>query len=155
MPVWKKILCAIDFSPPSRFALLQAAELAGSHGSELVLLHVREVPAVRAQLGLVPPPLESYESEAADAWRQLERAGKAAEGIARSHVGVQMVEGSPVEDILRIAREREADLVVLGTHGRTGLRRAMLGSVAESVVRRAPCSVLVVRPEELIAARPD
>jgi nucleotide-binding universal stress UspA family protein len=154
MPAWRKILCAIDFSPPSRFALLQAAELTGTHGSELVLLHVREIPPVRAQLGLAPSPPGSYEAEAADAWRQLERAGKTAEEIARAHVGVQMVEGSPVDDILRIARESEADLVVLGTHGRTGLRRAMLGSVAESVVRRAPCSVLVVPPEELIAARP-
>lgn len=155
MPAWKRMLCAIDFSPPSRIALLQAAELAATRGSELSLLHVREIPPMRAQLGMTPSPPEAYEAETNEAWRQLERAGKDAEEISKAHVAVEMVEGVPVEHILRVARERAVDVIVLGTHGRTGLRRAVLGSVAESVVRRAPCSVLVVRPEELIEARPD
>lgn len=152
MPVWKKILCATDFSPPSRVAVLQAAELAASFHAELLLLHVQEIPATRAQLGMMPSPPEAYELRMGEAWRQLERAGAEVEAIAKIHVSVQQVEGPAPEEIVRIAREKEVDLVVVGTHGRKGVKRAVLGSVAELVVRRAPCSVLVVRPEALIAA---
>ena len=155
MPVWKKILCAIDFSPPSRVALLQAAELAALHGAELSLLHVREIPNVRAQLGMMPSPPEAYDLLLNESWNQLQRAGTEAEAIARAKVALELVEGTPVDEIVRSARDREVDVVVLGTHGRTGVRRAVLGSVAERVVRHAPCSVLVVRPEELIAATGD
>jgi nucleotide-binding universal stress UspA family protein len=152
MPVWKKILCAIDFSPPSRVAMLQAAELAASCHAELLLLHVQEIPAARAQLGMMPSPPEAYELRMGEAWRQLERSAAEVEAIAKVHVSVQQVEGPAPEEIVRIAREKEVDLVVVGTHGRKGVKRAVLGSVAELVVRRAPCSVLVVRPEALIAA---
>ncbi|HET7753042.1 MAG TPA: universal stress protein [Anaeromyxobacteraceae bacterium] len=155
MPAWKKILCATDFSPPSRIALLQAAELAAANDAQLWLLHVREAASARPQLGMMPSPPEAYEVERGEAWRQLERAGAEATVLAKSHVGVEMIEGSPIEEILRAAREREVDVIVLGTHGRTGVRRAVLGSVAELVVRRAPCSVLVVRPEELLAVGRD
>lgn len=152
MPVWKKILCAIDFSPPSRVAMLQAAELAASCHAELLLLHVQEIPAARAQLGMMPSPPEAYELRMGEAWRQLERSAAEVAAIAKVHVSVQQVEGPAPEEIVRIAREKEVDLVVVGTHGRKGVKRAVLGSVAELVVRRAPCSVLVVRPEALIAA---
>jgi nucleotide-binding universal stress UspA family protein len=152
MPVWKNILCAIDFSTPSRFALLQAAELAASHGAELRVLHVREIPPIRAQLGMLPPP-EEY--DAGELWRQLERARVDVAEINRVNAAVEMAEGTPADHIVRIARERDVDLVVLGTHGRTGLRRAVIGSVAEQVVRRAHCSVLVARPEALVDTRAD
>jgi nucleotide-binding universal stress UspA family protein len=155
MPVWKRILCAIDFSPPSRVALLQAAELAAQHGAGLTVLHVREVPSARAQIAMLPSPPEAYEAQTGELWRQLERAGKDAELLAKAPVAVTMVEGTAVEEIVRAGREREVDLIVVGTHGRTGLRRAVLGSVAEGLVRRAPCSVLVARPEELIAPAAD
>jgi nucleotide-binding universal stress UspA family protein len=64
-----------------------------------------------------------------------------------------MTEGDAVDEILRVARDADADLIVLGTHGRTGLGRLLMGSVAEQVVRRAPCPVLVVKaPAEREAA---
>jgi nucleotide-binding universal stress UspA family protein len=147
MPVWKKILCAIDFSPPSRDALLQAAELAASSDAELLLLHVQEVPAVRAGLGMMPSPSEApYEIALGEAWKQLEHSGGNAEALAKARVPVQMVQGRAADEIVRIAREKQVDVIVVGTHGRTGLSRAALGSVAELVVRRAACSVVVVRP---------
>jgi nucleotide-binding universal stress UspA family protein len=150
MPVWKKILCATDFSAPSRVALLQAAELAASCHAELLVLYVQEIPPARAQLGMMPSPPDAYELQMGEAWRQLERSGAEAEAIAKARVPVQMVEGPAPEEIVRIAREHAVDVIVVGTHGRTGVKRAVLGSVAELVVRRAPCSVLVVRPETLL-----
>lgn len=154
MPVWKRIVCAIDFSAPSRAALVQAAELA-SRGAELTLVHVQEIPAVRRQLGMLPNPPLAYEAEVDEAWKQLKRAGTEAEAIAHSPVPLVMLEGSPVDEVVRVARDHRADLLVVGTHGRTGVRRAVLGSVAEQIVRRAGCSVLVVRPEALVEERPD
>ena len=156
MPIWKKILCAIDFSPPSRDALLRAAELAASSNAELLLLHVQEIPAVRAGLGMMSSPPEApYETALGEAWKQLEHSGADAEAIAKARVPVQMVRGPAPDEIVRVARENQVELIVIGTHGRTGVKRAVLGSVAELVVRRAHCSVLVVRPEEPIAVTPD
>jgi nucleotide-binding universal stress UspA family protein len=148
MPVWRKILCAIDFSPPSRDALLKASELAASSQAELLLLHVQEIPAVRAGLGMMPPPPKApYELALGEALKELEHSGADAAVIAKARVPVQMAQGSAPDEIVRVARERQVNVIVLGTHGRTGVKRAVLGSVAELVVRRAPCSVVVVRPE--------
>ncbi len=142
---WLKILCAIDFGESSRSALERAAELAGSFGADLTLVHVWKGPRsvseriARGAGGLTP-------ELGAELGRKLEGWKGEAERISGRAVKTAIVSGAPAAEITRLAQEEKADLVVVGTHGRTGLQRAVLGSVAEAIVRHAPCPVLVARP---------
>jgi universal stress protein A len=140
-----KILCPIDFSPGSREALAMAAGLARESNAALVVAHVLEPTqwAIAGEYQLAPEVMQdivdSEEKELA-AWRKQAKDLGAKEVATRSLVGVAW------DQIVSAARDDVAiDLVVMGTHGRTGLRHAVLGSVAEKVVRHAPCPVLVVR----------
>jgi universal stress protein A len=143
----QKILLPTDFSNYSTAATKYACEMATRYDAELHLLHILE-----AHLSLTPDfgmglalPKYSNESRAA--------AQKSMTGIldpkwsAGRMVIQAMVEGSPKVEIVRYARNQEIDLIVLATHGRTGLSHVIMGSVAENVVRTAPCPVLTVRPE--------
>lgn len=132
METLRSILVPIDGSPPSLAALDHAVSLATDYGARLDVLHV--VPATE--------PL----SQAARA--ELETALDAAVDNARDVLGervsLRTVTGEPVREIIEGASEG-VDLIVIGTHGRIGRLHAMLGSVAEGVVRNAPCPVLTVR----------
>ncbi len=145
MPAWTRICCPVDLSPVSRVAMEAAAELASRFGAELTLLHVVErVPRPVTSETLVAQhellELGGFELERAVAeWRD------AAVPIASRPVDYALVPGDPATEITRFAAEGRFDLVVMGTHGRTELEHAALGSVAERVVRAAPCAVLVVR----------
>lgn len=142
--MFRRIVAATDFSEPAERAWRAAMELARVHRAELVLLHVfvelplyAETPAAAV--------LQVYEEQRRWVQDELEARVKnaAAEGVSgRSRLET----GSAPETIARVAGEERADLVVVGTHGRTGLDRILLGSVAERVVRMTPCAVLVVRP---------
>jgi len=142
----RRILHPSDFSSASRAAYTRAVETAKANREELVLLHVLSPPAVMFSDGYVSP--KAYEDlvASAQAWarRQLDRlvtkarkAGVRARGL--------VVEGLPHEAIVRAARSTRAGTIVMGTHGRTGLPRFFLGSVAARVVATAPCPVLTVR----------
>jgi len=143
-----KVLAATDFSDPALPAVSAAAAVSRSRGARLTLMHSLDVlpnPAVvaAAPFGttwVVTPPelLEVGRDNAAALLRDL-LARVAAEG------DVQVAVGNPAAAIVRAAEELPAELVVIGTRGRTGLVRMTLGSVAEAVVRSSPCSVLVVR----------
>ena len=140
MSSWHKICCPVDFSETSRLALNEAADMARRDGSELALVHVLEGPASMGDVATsVARLLESKEAE-------LEKWKSEAEQRSGGKVRSTVIPGSAAEEICRFAQEGAFDLVVLGTHGRTGIRRLMLGSVAEKVVREAHCPVLVVRP---------
>jgi nucleotide-binding universal stress UspA family protein len=144
MTEWKKICCATDFSEPARLALLKAAELARRLDADLELLHVHTLPpGVGADMLVTPADLG--EAALAEPEKAMASWRDEAERLAGRAVGSTVVAGDSAGEIVRIARERAIDLVVVGTHGRTGLRRFVLGSVAERVVREAPCAVLVVR----------
>ncbi len=134
-----KILVPIDFSDHSLESLRMASIFAAETGAKLILVHVWQP----------TPPLadgiawaEVYAEQAEEARRQLEE-------IAPYRLDVscekQVVAGDPATEIVRIAEEEEADMIVVGTHGRTGLTRLVLGSVAEHVMRRAPCPVLTCK----------
>jgi len=141
----RRIVCPVDFSPISKRALDHAAVIARWYEAELVVLHV--VPFMPTLFGF-PAAVNTAAVAAADAdavipeltrfVEQAEAAVSATETIVRS--------GSPAAEILRYAAESEADLLVLGTHGRTGFERFMVGSVTEKVLRKAPCPVLSVPP---------
>jgi nucleotide-binding universal stress UspA family protein len=134
------ILFPTDLSDRSRAAFPLAAALARDHRASLTLVHVREVPALPfAEFGAVPPADLPTRDEVL---AKLEAFEPPDEAINVEHV---VADGSPAEEIVRVARERHSDLIVMGTHGRTGLSRLLLGSVAEEVMRRAPCPVLTLK----------
>jgi universal stress protein A len=145
---FKKILCAIDFSEPSRIALHAAAELARTSQATLVLVHVWQAPLWTADYGIQVPSDALVEARGAE---EAELASWRAEAqqLGAVEVTTKLARGVPWDEIVGAARDDKAiDLIVLGTHGRTGVRRALIGSVAERVVRHAPCTVMVVGSRE-------
>jgi nucleotide-binding universal stress UspA family protein len=145
---FKKILCAVDFSDPSREAMRAAAELARTSQATLALVHVWQPPLWTTDYGIQLPNDALLEASGVEesklaAWRAE------AQQLGASEITAKLARGVPWDEIVGIAREdRAIDLIVLGTHGRTGLRRALIGSVAERVVRHAPCTVMVVGSRE-------
>jgi nucleotide-binding universal stress UspA family protein len=158
-----QIVVGIDYSETGDYALEQALEMGTKHGNA-------EVHALSVVSLLVPPATPVMEYAPAqnikgmsfdDAAKQLgsyldrkvgearDRLGKAADGRFPRIVPHLRVE-VPAQEIAQLASDLEADLVVVGTHGRRGLSRVLLGSVAEAVVRLAPCPVLVVRKRQLV-----
>jgi nucleotide-binding universal stress UspA family protein len=148
MSGWKKICCAVDFAGPSWAALRQAAELAERSEAELTVVHVRAPLSEAAGHLAVAPELATRDEIRAE--EMLARWCQEAEARAHRPVHACMLSGHPAVEILRHVREEECDLLITGTHGRTGLSRAVLGSVAERVARRAPCPVLMVHDHELL-----
>lgn len=143
----KRILLPTDFSPYSATATNYACEMATKFDAELHLLHTLEVhlsstPGFVMGLAL---PTYLHESRAA-AEKALSSVVDPQWAVGRKVVHA-VVEGSPKVEIVRYARKHDIDLIVLATHGRSGLAHVLIGSVAESVVRTAPCPVLTVRPE--------
>lgn len=141
----KKILVPTDFSEHSAKALLYGAELAKKFGAELHLMHaVEQTPLMYGEGAYVPPETEAEIEAAATA--QLESL------VADVGDGVNVVRrvehGHPFVETIRYAKENDIGLIVLGTHGRGAIAHMLLGSVAEKVVRKAPCPVLTVRDKE-------
>jgi nucleotide-binding universal stress UspA family protein len=157
MTGFRRICCPVDFSGPSRVAMEEGARLARREGASLTVLYVEPAAPAGLEGPFVVPPAPHAASEAGklEAWREY------AERILGAPVG-SVILGAPVADaITGYARDTGTDLIVLSTHGRTGLRRAVLGSVAEAVLRHAPCPVLAFRappdpvePEDLAARVP-
>jgi nucleotide-binding universal stress UspA family protein len=134
------ILHPTDFSDNATFAFRVARALAWDYKARLVLLHV------------IPPPLVLYTEAplAVETWTTSEDIKEKLERLAARcvpiPVEVRVLEGDPADMIRRAAEETHSDVIVMGTHGRTALSRLFLGSVAESVLRKAPCPVLTVKP---------
>jgi universal stress protein A len=150
---FRKIVVPVDFSECSKRALQYALPLARQFGASLILIYV--MPAnyfVGSEFGPVDFPLPEGE------WR--DQSQRELEALAKREIGegisyeARVVQGQPAHEIAACAREDGADLIVLSTHGRTGLRHVLVGSVAENVVRYAPCPVLVVRGQELQGLTP-
>jgi nucleotide-binding universal stress UspA family protein len=135
------ILHPTDFSDHAQFAFRLACSLARDHGARVIVLHVAPPPlaTLAGQAALPPLPEEFGREELEEKLRRLE-APQPTVPLER-----RLVVGEAVEEILRLAQTTPCDLIVMGTHGRTGLGRLLMGSVAEQVVRKAPCPVLTVR----------
>jgi universal stress protein A len=149
MAAIRRIVHFTDYSPASGPALRKAIELAKALHRELALVHVLSpviVPVISAEMYVPPGTYDELErTSRAAAQRHLERLAARAKK-AGVRVSQRLVEGAPVAaQIVRTARALRADLIVLGTHGRTGVTRAVLGSVASRVVATATCPVLTVR----------
>ncbi len=145
MAGWKKLCCAVDFSETSRAAMREAAELARRFDGKLDLVHVHLPPPIAAAPDVFVPPPEFLEVASNELRGAMARWQEEAERVVGRAVNATVLLGSPADDIARFTREHGHDLLVVGTHGRRGVQRLLLGSVAERLVREAPCSVLVVR----------
>ncbi len=137
---YKNILYATDFSERAQLAFEMACSLAADHGARLTVLHV------------LPPIADGFAESLTQRDYIEEARGHARSRLANLKPGnpaiemdTRIEEGNPAGVILDVARELGAELIVLGTHGRTGLARAIMGSVAEEVVRKARCPVVVVK----------
>ncbi len=143
---FRKILYATDFSDLSAWALTYAGYLADTCRAELHCVHVVD-DSYQYWLSLDAAPIPAgppVEQIAAAAEQQMHRflEGKLPEGV---RVVKKVLCGRPFVEIIRYARDRQMDLIVTGTHGHSGLRHVLMGSVAEKVVRKSPCPVLTVR----------
>jgi nucleotide-binding universal stress UspA family protein len=138
----RRILVAVDEQPVSVRAGEFGAELARSLGGEIALAHVSH-PGYVGDTGISPKEFAALAEQ--DSRRLLVGFR---ERLSLPPSTLQFVQvGTPAAEIVRTAREWPADLIVIASHGRTGVRRALLGSVAEGVMRNAPCPVLVVRAQ--------
>ena len=141
------ILHPTDFSPLSENAFHLACSLARDHGGRVIVLHVAVPPVIGPGGGLTPPP--------GGDWEALERQLREIKpSDPKVPVEYRLERGYPAAEILRVAVERNCDLIVLGSHGRSGLAWLLMGSVADQVVRKAHCPVLVVKtplPEHPVA----
>ena len=146
----RSILLPTDFSECARHAVPMAAQLARLVGARVLCLHVVEpvVPAVGWTPIAEPLPVADVGERLEDsASRELPRFARCEE-FEGLDVEDLITRGEAAAEIVRVASERRADLIVISSHGRTGLGRILFGSTAESVVRHAPCPVLVVKPRE-------
>ena len=146
----KTILFPTDFSTASDAALVHAEALAKSSGASLLIVHVEEPPLAygggELYYGLPEPDSERIQ-------KMLDDVRPRDPAVPFTH---RLTMGDPAGEIVRIAADERAEMIVLGTHGRTGMTRLLMGSVAEAIVRRAPCPVLVYREAaERLARKPQ
>ena len=146
---YTKILCAVDFDEHLITTFLFAAALAKENNATLYVLHVARVPAADMD---VPVPIVRNPRWERDARTRLEELVRH-HGSTNLHTEICIKSGVPDVDIVREANDRDVDLIVVGTHGRAGVRHLLLGSVAEQVIREAKCPVLVIRPAKPRAKR--
>lgn len=136
----RKILFPTDFSSKGEAALEYAASLARERNALLVIVHVQEPPAVYGEGSYYYGDPEPD----ADLLRNMLLAVKPHDPAVACHH--RFVQGFPAGGILSVAKEEDVDLIVMCSHGRTGLSRVLLGSVAEEVMRKAECPVMIVKP---------
>lgn len=144
---FQHILVPHDFSDTAEKALGYALDLAERLGSRVTILHVYEVPTYAFPEGptLTLEMVSEIERAAAIALDGVAARARRRPGV---NVGTQLRQGTPWKEIDAAAKESSVDLIVIGTHGRRGIARALLGSVAEKIVRTAPCAVLTVHAPE-------
>jgi nucleotide-binding universal stress UspA family protein len=146
----KKILCPIDFSLPSDRALQSAVNLAEHYSAAIILVHAIN------EIDPTPSPAYTLTHHLMEQIPQImgqmtENAHKAMQDLITNHIGTRVpayhrvVIGAPAESIVKLAEDEQADMIVMATHGRSGLKGLFFGSVAEKVVRTATCPVLTMR----------
>lgn len=145
MTLFQTILVPTDFSPHAAKALELAIELAKGQGAALCLVHVVDI----LPYTTVPEGTPMYDPNVLARLREdlaklLATAKQRVIEAGVSRVDGKLLEGQPFREIVRLAEQLPAQLIVMGTHGRTGVAHALMGSVAERVVRKAPCAVITV-----------
>ena len=136
----KKILYSTDFSPTSNAALPLATSLARENGAVLLIVHVEEPAPAYGGGELYYAPVGPSNDELREMLQQVLPPDSQ---VPCEH---HLITGTPARALARFAKDNDVDLIVMGTHGRRALSHVLMGSVAEAVVRRAPCPVLTLRP---------
>lgn len=134
-----KILHPTDFSQTSQTALALASSLARDNNATLIIAHVF---SPTANVVAATPPIAITVANAVEEKERLERVIPSDPQIVFEH---RLLEGVPASSIVEFAESEQVDMIVMGTHGVTGLTRLLMGSVAEAVVRKAPCPVLTIK----------
>lgn len=138
--IFRKILIAVDSDPLAIHAAELGTELAMALEAEVAFVHAID-PGLTQAPGVTP-----HELTAAAEREAMDLIARCCDGLPQKRVPLKFIHaGKPAAEIVRTAKEWPADVIVLGSHGRSGIERALLGSVAEAVMRHAPCPVLVVR----------
>jgi nucleotide-binding universal stress UspA family protein len=138
------ILCPTDFEPPSQAAFEVAKSIAGKFGAKIILLHVAMAPPEYDEWASVLPLDEADMAERAERLSSYQREDG-------GEIERLVLAGNAESVVVREAAHRGCDLIIMGTAGRGGVGRLLLGSVAEHVSRKAPCPVLLVRGEQVSA----
>lgn len=135
----KRILCPVDFSSASDAALDLASKLARETGAKLFIIHIEDSAAVVSPglFGNLPPTTNIED-------HRLAKTLPTATEVSFEH---DLLFGDPADEIVEFANKKDIDLIVMGSHGRTGLLRMLMGSVAEGVIRNAPVPVLSLKPD--------
>ncbi len=149
------ILCPVDFSEGSTHALRYGVAFASAYNARLELLHVVELPFLPSYSTAGVPdlslPVEQIQDDCENRLNQMVEDHRE----YHDHIEGRTVVGAPFVEIVREADEGDFDMLVVGTHGRTGIKHMLIGSVAEKVVRKAPCPVLTVKHPEHEFVKPD
>ena len=143
-----KILCTVDFADAEHPAVEYAKMLARLSGGSILVLHVIPTRSVYEHLGLVATEVDKH----MDAYRKDSTTKMEiflAERFPGENVSSLVYEGDPAETIVKIAENRNMDIIVMGTHGHGGFNKLFFGSVANQVIRTANCPVLTIRPEHI------
>ena len=143
----RRILSPVDFSDTSEHALSYAIDLASRLGADVQLVHVYQIPAYALPDGALIAQPDYIAKLTDELQRELDDLVRRFSGHEVKLEG-HLVQGVPYVEITRVAKEKGADMIVMGTHGRTGLKHLLLGSVAERVVRTAEVPVLTVRKDD-------
>ncbi len=149
----KKILCPVDFSACSTHALSYATDLSIKNKASLYLIHVVEthVNDVRDMLKQIDLLLDDKQIDEL----RVQLTSLIPDNIQKSiTIETIIVKGIPYVEIIKTARDKQMDLIVMGTHGRTGLEHILIGSVAQRVIQKAPCPVFSIRLPEQIFSMP-
>ena len=156
---YNKILLTHDGSELASFALPHAIKLAQVFNAKIILVQVIDT-MMQVTAKLQPPHInyggvyatddmeEVYENQKAEALENLAEVKNELATIGIQNIEIKIAEGSPGEEIVDLAKRQKCDLIITSTRGRSGLGRALLGSVADHVVRNAPCPVLLIHPQE-------
>ena len=136
----RKILFATDFSESSEMALIQALAYAKMQDASMLVVHVLSVPSVASGEGMLHHGAQFDSAETAE--RDLRKVAESIKGVPFE---TRLLRGDPAEQILKLAADEGVKLIAMGTVGRTGLSRLLMGSVAEQVVRHANCPVLTIK----------
>ena len=152
MLTWNKIIYPTDFSSAAEAAFDTAQRLARDSESLLLIVHVVE-PVVAATPGTVAPPVTLGGTDLSDTQQHaIDEAREELQKVVPNDPAIRfehrLIEGLASDGILNLVDEEQADLIIMGTHGRTGLKRLLMGSVAEKIVRHASCPVLTLREHE-------